>query len=86
MIQDNNVSNLLNHIKERNLEGDNIMAIADWLREEGKQEGVLEGMQKGILQGREESLQQVATRLLKEGLPLEKVSEITGLPKSKLNH
>ena len=51
---------------------------------EGKAEGIQEGMEKGKLEGKLEGIQEVALNFLNLGLPLEKVSEATGLSVSVL--
>ena len=56
--------------------------------EEGHEKGVLEGHEKGILEGhekgREESQEETARKALAKGLPLEVISDITGLDAERI--
>ena len=53
-------------------------------REEGLQQGLEQGLREGREQGREEELIQVAMKLMKKGIPLDEVVEITGLSVERL--
>jgi len=48
-------------------------------RQEGRQEGIQEGIQEGRQEGIELEKKAIARKLLKESLPLELVSKMTGL-------
>ncbi len=52
--------------------------------EQGLQQGREQGLQEGREQGREEELIQVAMKLMKKGIPLDEVVEITGLSVERL--
>ena len=47
--------------------------------QEGEQKGILKGMQKGMLKGEEKMKLEVARRLLKKGMSVAEVAEITGI-------
>jgi predicted transposase/invertase (TIGR01784 family) len=61
-----------------------IMTAAQQLIEKGMQKGLQKGMQQGMQQGMQEGQKEaaikIASNLLKEGLSIEAVSRLTGLP------
>jgi predicted transposase/invertase (TIGR01784 family) len=73
-----------------------IMTIADRLRQEGIERGMERGMQQGILQdmqqgkhegkveGKHEALEQVALTLVEMGKPIPEIAKITKLPTEKI--
>lgn len=65
-----------------------LMTIAERLREagrrKGKQEGRLEGHLEGRLEGQRAEGVRIARTLLAEGLALERVLRITGLPEEEI--
>lgn len=65
-----------------------LMTIAERLREagrrKGKQEGRLEGHLEGRLEGQRAEAVRIARTLLAEGLALERVLRITGLPEEEI--
>jgi hypothetical protein len=46
---------------------------------EGKKAGIKEGKKKGLKEGKKENAREVALRLLKDGIPLGKIAEYSGL-------
>lgn len=75
--------------------GEETMTFADQLREQGYQRGVQDsklliekGYQEGILVGVKEGIQhgiaRVVNRLLENGMPVEKIAEVTGLTISEI--
>ena len=70
--------------------------LARELYEDGREEGLQQGLEQGLRQGREQGLQegreqgreeeliQVAMKLMKKGIPLDEVVEITGLSVERL--
>ncbi|MFA6409201.1 MAG: hypothetical protein WCW01_03395 [Gammaproteobacteria bacterium] len=59
-----------------NLDEEKIMTLADVYRREGKREGRQEGLRQG--------LKTVAKNLLKKGLPLNEIRQITNLSKKEI--
>ena len=51
---------------------------------EGMKEGIKEGMKEGKLKGMQETQEQIAKKL-KSKLPVDEISQITGLPEEKIN-
>jgi predicted transposase/invertase (TIGR01784 family) len=49
-------------------------------REQGLEEGLEEGMEKGIVQG----MEKVARNMLSDGMPVDKVTQYTNLPREKI--
>ena len=48
-------------------------------REQGKEEGLQQGLQQGLEQGIKQSKIEIAKKSLEKKLPMETISEITGL-------
>ena len=53
---------------------------------EGKAEGLVEGMEKGLAQGIKETQLSTARKMLKLGMTIEEISEITGLTKDEIDN
>ena len=53
---------------------------------EGKAEGLVEGMEKGLAQGIKETQLSTARKMLKLGMSVEEISEITGLTKEEIGN
>jgi predicted transposase/invertase (TIGR01784 family) len=70
--------------------GDEIMSLAEILKEEGRkngiQEGMQEGMQKGMQKGIEKGILEVAKKLLEAGTDPVFVAKNTGLSLDKVKH
>ena len=60
------------------------MKIKDLLIKEGKAEGRAEGRAEGKAEGRAEERQNIAKRLLQEGLPLDLIQQATTLSRGEL--
>ena len=56
-----------------------IMSVAQKLKEEGIEEGRQEGMQKGMQKGMQEGKQEAAKQMLARGMSLQVIREVTGL-------
>ena len=54
--------------------------------EKGKAEGLAEGMEKGLAQGIKETRFSTARKMLKLGMTIEEISEITGLTKEEIGN
>ena len=52
----------------------------------GKAEGLAEGMEKGLAQGIKETQLSTARKMLKLGMSIEEISEITGLTKEEIGN
>ena len=52
----------------------------------GKAEGLAEGIEKGLAQGIKENQLSTARKMLKLGMPIEEISEITGLTKEEIGN
>ena len=63
-----------------------IQAATELIRQEAREEGLQQGLREGLQQGREEGLQQslekVVINLLRKGMDLEVVVEVTDLSRS----
>ena len=55
-------------------------------RAEGKAEGLAEGMEKGKAEGVKETQLSTARKMLKLGMTIEEISEITGLTKEEIGN
>ena len=61
----------------------------DGIREgiqEGIQQGIQEGIQQGIQQGEQRGTYKVASNLLRQGMSVELVSQVTELTIEQINH
>jgi predicted transposase/invertase (TIGR01784 family) len=55
-------------------------------RAEGKAEGLAEGIEKGLAQGIKETQLSTARKMLKLGMTIEEITEITGLTKDEIDN
>ena len=53
-------------------------------REKGREEGLNEGMQKGIEKGKEETLRQMVAGMLKKGIDISTIAEISGMNEEQI--
>jgi predicted transposase/invertase (TIGR01784 family) len=60
--------------------GDEMMTVAEQLRQEGWQEGVEHGVQQGLLEGAENAKRRMVARLSKKIKNLEEIADIAELP------
>ncbi|OQX14122.1 MAG: transposase [Thiothrix lacustris] len=83
-----------NIINEANLSADELEAqykrrefiiIQKGAQELARQQGMDQGLQQGWEEGREEGIRQVARNLLRSGIPLETVMQVTSLGKAELD-
>ena len=58
-----------------------IQAATEYLRQEGRDEGLQEGLQKGLQKGREE----IAANMLRDGMDLKKVVQLTQLNRNAVH-
>ncbi|HGJ5866581.1 MAG TPA: ISNCY family transposase, partial [Arsenophonus nasoniae] len=75
-----------------------LMNIAQWLRQEGRKEGIQEGMQKGKLEGMQEGIQkgklegkheaqlEIARQMLESNMDRQSVMKFTGLTDAELRN
>ncbi len=61
-----------------------IMTIADQIKQEGRQEGLFQGKQEGRQEGRFEEKLEVAKKLLNKGSDINTISDLTDLPRNKI--
>ena len=54
--------------------------------EEGKKEGIEQGKKEGLEQGKKESSKEIAIKMLKRKMPIEEISEITGLSDKEIKN
>ena len=53
--------------------------------EKGMEKGIKKGMEKGILIGHDERSRQIARNLLKSNVPIDVISQSTGLSETEIN-
>ena len=53
-------------------------------REEARQEGIEQGIERGLEQGKKESAGMIAINMLNDGMPIDKVAQLTGLSLDEL--
>jgi predicted transposase/invertase (TIGR01784 family) len=84
-IEKQDVYNIMNEIGLPKTYQEEVMTLADSLRQEGRQQGIQEGRQEGIQRGRQEGIQQgiqkgrigLIKELIAAGLPIEQVAIAT---------
>ena len=59
--------------------------MIDDAREEGMEQGMIKGMEKGMIKGKTEGKIEIAVNLLKKGISIEDVCDITGLSPQKIS-
>ena len=64
--------------------GDELMTLAEQLKQEGRVEGIQQGVQQGLQTGKREAARHIAQALLKKGMSVEDIIEITGLSADEL--
>ncbi len=65
-------------------EAEEMEKMMNSLKEEGEMLGEKKGIKKGIKQGAKEREKSIAKNLLKDGLPIPKVCEYTGLSENQI--
>lgn len=64
--------------------GDELMTLAEQLKQEGRVEGIQQGMQQGLQTGKREAARHIAQAMLKKGMSVEDIMEITGVSADEL--
>ncbi len=62
-----------------------IMTLAEQFRQEGVQKGIAQGIEKGIEKGARKTATNIALKMIKAGINLQEIQEMTDLPIQKLN-
>ena len=63
---------------------DTLMTIAEQLRQQGEQRGRREGIQLGEARGRQETLNEMARKMMLNGMDQQAIMDVTGLSKDEL--
>ena len=86
LVKVNEDADFLNFIS---VEKDNMM-IENSIRDEATKKGLKEGLEKGIEQGlergTEQSKNEIAKNMLKKGIDISLISEVTGLSNEQINN
>lgn len=64
--------------------GDELMTLAEQLKQEGRNEGIQQGMQQGIQTGEREASRKIARAMLEKGIPAADIIEMTGVSAEEL--
>lgn len=64
--------------------GDELMTLAEQLKQEGHNEGIQQGMQQGIQTGEREASRKIARAMLEKGIPAADIIEMTGVSAEEL--
>lgn len=72
--------------------GDELMTLAEQLKQEGRIEGMQQGMQQGIQQGLQQGIQtgeretsrKIARAMLEKGIPAADITDMTGVSAEEL--
>lgn len=64
--------------------GDELMTLAEQLKQEGRIEGIQQGMQQGMQTGEREASRKIALAMLKKGIPAADIIEMTGINAEEL--
>ncbi|ASG64168.1 hypothetical protein CEW81_21045 [Kluyvera genomosp. 3] len=64
--------------------GDELMTLAEQLKQEGRNEGIQQGMQQGIQTGEREASRKIARAMLDKGIPAADIIEMTGVSAEEL--
>jgi len=73
------LSQLLSNVTNEQTANDLMGTLAQSWLEEGEQKGIQKGRQEGIQKGRQEGIQKTASNLLKIGMGIEQIAQVTGL-------
>ena len=82
LVKVNEDADFLNFIS---VEKDNMM-IENSIRDEATKKGLKEGLEKGLERGTEQSKNEIAKNMLKKGLDISLISEVTGLSNEQINN
>ena len=64
--------------------GDELMTLAEQLKQEGRTEGIQQGIQEGMHTGEREASQKIAQAMLKKGISVADIIEMTGITAEEL--
>ena len=64
--------------------GDELMTLAEQLKQEGRNEGIQQGMQQGIQTGEREASRKIVRAMLEKGIPAADIIEMTGVSAEEL--
>ena len=64
--------------------GDELMTLAEELKQEGRIEGIQQGIQQGMQVGEREAARKIARAMLEKGIPVAEVIEMTGIAADEL--
>ena len=64
--------------------GDELMTLAEQLKQEGRNEGIQQGMKQGIQTGEREASRKIARAMLEKGIPAADIIEMTGVSAEEL--
>lgn len=64
--------------------GDELMTLAEQLKQEGRTEGIQQGIQEGMHTGEREASRKIAQAMLKKGISVADVIEMTGITAEEL--
>ena len=86
LVKVNEDADFLNFIS---VEKDNMMienSIRDEATKKGLKEGLEKGLEQGLERGTEQSKNEIARNMLKKGLDISLISEVTGLSNEQINN
>lgn len=64
--------------------GDELMTLAEQLKQEGRREGIQQGLQEGLQTGEREASRKIAQAMLKKGISVADIIEMTGVSAEEL--
>ncbi|EBP0117368.1 TPA_asm: Rpn family recombination-promoting nuclease/putative transposase [Salmonella enterica subsp. salamae serovar 60:g,m,t:z6] len=64
--------------------GDELMTLAEQLKQEGRIEGIQQGMRQGMQTGEREASRKIARAMLEKGIPEADIIEMTGISAEEL--
>ncbi len=64
--------------------GDELMTLAEQLKQEGRIEGIQQGLQQGIQTWERETSRKIARAMLEKGIPAADIIEMTGVSAEEL--
>ena len=82
LVKVNEDADFLNFIS---VEKDNMM-IENSIRDEATKKGIKQGLEQGLERGTEQSKNEIAKNMLKKGLDISLISEVTGLSNEQINN
>ncbi|MFB5640171.1 Rpn family recombination-promoting nuclease/putative transposase [Kluyvera ascorbata] len=64
--------------------GDELMTLAEQLKQEGRIEGIQQGLQQSIQTGERETSRKIARAMLEKGIPAADITDMTGVSAEEL--